>query len=271
MKKYLLFFALALSISAQNILGQKKDIKDNKPSPYKDIGFSEEFTSLIVLGGTGLMPPSGTLIENEKNYDKHQIAKAMTGINRFIGGIPGFYNQPKYEVGNYFGIESERAFSDNVSYGFGFTWTSVQANRQRIHREFLSAGYDGLSLPQKMDIYKEVALTGMLSYHFFTKTQWDPYVKARLGLARAYSDDIHHGMDFDIFRMRDTMSNGKALLMGLSGGLNYHINEAFYTLVEISYFRRYVQSDQFSRRNLDTWYVNIGAGINFFDIGKKLK
>ena len=260
-------FAVILFFSFSVVMAETKKTTSTPIPNMPQIGYSTNFTAFSFLVGTGLTAPFGTLINHEKAYDRTQLAKVLTGVTRYGSlGLPAVYNQPKYESGTYFALESEKAYSDNIGYGISFTTNSVVARRQKVIRELLFSGYDVLSMPEKMNIYQEFSLMAMGSYHFLPKNQYDPYVKGRLGIAKAKSDDIHNALDFDVFRTSDEMTNGRALVVGLAAGLNYHLDEVFYTTIEFSYLKRYIKSDQFSLRTMDSWYVNIGAGLNFFDV-----
>lgn len=224
-------------------------------------GFNSNYSAISVFlhFSPFLMNPSGSFVDHEKTYDRTIAAKVLTGvISRNTLNFPAVYHKPNYEY-NYVNFEYEKAYNDNIGWGMSLAFGTLKAKRQKIEKYLSYYNDEVLAYPKDVGVYRETTLSAFAAYHFFPNKVYDPFVKVRLGLSKTTGDEVHQYIDNDWLRIEENMTNGRAIMYGLSAGSNYYFTESFALGGELSYMFRYARADQFNQRTLATMSINIYA------------
>lgn len=235
------------------------------PAPEaRPLGFHSNRISLSTLAGPAVSAPSGSLIGNEKSYDSILLYQIQNGqITSFPLGEQARFFNPTYESGPMGLWDLEAAMNNHFGAGATLLFSSVSTTRLDVLPWTDASGNRYLNYPDKRVLYSEGALLGFLSYHPFSQTRFDPYVKLRAGITFAHG--YAHQYSFpDPYVFESDMNNARGAIYGASVGLNVYITPYSALTLEYTSLGRSISADQFGNRTLDTGYLTVGVTLGMF-------
>ncbi len=231
--------------------------------PPANPGFHSDRVSISLLFGAPISAPTGSFISHEKSYDNYLLYQIQTNeiTTDLLGQQARFYN-PVYESGAMFIWDLEAALSDHFGAGATLLFSSVSSRRQDVLPWRDSSNRYIMNYPDERVLYSEGALLGFVSYHPFSSSRFDPYVKLRAGITFAHGYSHQYTIP-DPYIFESDLNNGRGSIYGASLGLNVYLNAYSAMTLEFSSIGRSISADQFSNRTLNNDYLSIGFTLGY--------
>lgn len=215
-----------------------------KPGYYQGI-----FMISMMSGST--LSPSGSFINHEKDYDLALKNRVLTGdIRQSYVGTPAQYYQAEYTPGDSGQIDLEYGFTDHIGLGFSLFQYALYSSRQDVLNQgpgtfttFSSQDFVD-PVPQKRRLYRGSTAAFLTTYHFFSKSFFDPYISVKAGVV-AFTGEAHASLYNDKTRLTNKINNGLGSHLGAGIGLNIHFGRYWGLKTDVSYSKQYLHSDLF--------------------------
>lgn len=252
---------------------QAKKIEKEKEK-YPQLEYPPGFYEGVVLIGfmTGkTVAPSGSFLQHEKVYDQRMRDSIATGaVQNALPAIDVGYLQAEYvpeEIGQ---LDIEYGAWEHIGMGLSVFQYRIRAVRQDSFRTRDSYGHMYNPVPRERTIYQGNAVTMMTTFHPISRRMLDPYLALRFGFV-GFTGEANAGLEPDPYRTGNKLRNGLGSVVGGGLGVNIFLGRTMGIKAEASYNRKFLKSDVFDRRTLNSYHAQIGVFFNYNTLARRMR
>lgn len=250
-------------------------IHSKEEHPY---GF---YKGVLLFSGTLGNPFAfgGDLTDREKDIQKNLSLRSSLGITpQKIYGVSAVPSGIGLPDTNFKNLNSGRGFleyglTENTGVGMSVSTLSIDSVNNRENPDYLKISQNPNqmlstyidAMPRTARFYSDQTYSGVLSYHFFSKNRFDPFVYGEAGLV-IFESSARQLKQSYLFESENRRGTGFGA--GAGAGLNIFLTPEFGFQIDISARKKWLRSEHLGNSNLTTAQIQLGIIFNFENIAK---